>query len=292
MSTGTMAKCPLPPRSSVHPRLVDDSQVVAHSRALRARGTSSTSRAALRWSGATVTTGMLAAVLAAPAMAADTPDQTGDGATVTGKFGVEQSWAEVRTTAEGSSADLTKDPAAASRARLRVPIEIRPCVVEAEVAANGSRTITTQSPIYMPMQEGTYTTSSFYGYRIHPVLGYSKLHEGDDFAAPEGTPIYAVADGVVVETQWDSSTGYRVGIKHTLADGTEYSSYYLHQWQEDVLVSVGEEVKAGQHIGSVGNAGLSTGAHLHFEIHDSSDTPIAPSLWLAEHGAVFLGEGC
>lgn len=292
MLTGAMAECPLPPRSSVHPRLnSEESQVATYGRTQRG-GKVRRSRAAMRWSGATVTTGMLAAVLAVPVVSAATMDSEQPDSKVTGKFGVEESWAGVRSQATESAADLARDPAAASRARLRVPIEVSPCLADTGVAANGSRDITTQARIYMPLQEGTYSGTSYFGYRIHPIFGDSRLHTGDDYAAPDGTPIYSVADGVVVKAEWGDGRGFYVVIRHTLADGSQYTSWYLHQWPQNVVVSVGQEVKAGQQIGAVGNSGNSTGAHLHLEIHDSSDTPIAPSHWLAENGAVFLGEGC
>lgn len=290
MPSESKASCPFPPRSSIHRAAELESPVVSYSRTHR-RKMSAGARAALRWSGATATTGMLAAVLVGPALATTTTD-TADSDKVTGTFGAEDSWSGLRTSAEKSSADLQRDPAAASRARLRVPIEVSPCVAEVDAAANGSRDMVVQSQVYMPLREGSYTESSPFGYRLHPVLGHWKLHEGDDFAAAAGTPIYAAADGTVVTAQWDDASGFYVEIKHTMADGSEYTTAYLHQWQQDVLVSVGEEVKAGQQIGAVGNAGRSTGAHLHFEVHDASGTPIDPSAWLAQQGARFLGEDC
>lgn len=290
-----MAECPLPSRSSVHPRIGEESLLAAHGRAhavARSSGRGSRPRAAVRWSGATVTTGMLAAVLAVPAAAAVNADDTQTGDRVAGKFGVEQSWAGIRTEATANTADLTKAPAAASRARLRVPIEVSPCLADPGVAANGSRDMTAQARVYMPLQEGTYSASSYFGYRIHPIFGDYRLHEGDDYAAPDGTPIYAVADGVVTEAHWDDAAGFLVVIRHTMADGSLYYSHYLHQWESNVVVGAGQEVKAGQQIGAVGNAGNSTGAHLHLEIRDSNGTPISPSHWLEQRGAVFLGEGC
>lgn len=295
MLTDGMSECPLPSRSSVHPRLGEESPVAAYGRAQRASrsgGHRPRSRAAMRWSGATVTTGMLAAVLAGPAVAVATADDSQNGSKVAGKFGVEQSWAGLRSAAAEETADLTEEPAAASRAKLRVPVEVSPCLADTDVAANGMRDITAQARVYMPLQEGTYTASSYFGYRLHPIFGDYRLHEGDDYAAPDGTPIYAVADGVVTEAQWDSGSGFYVVIRHTMADGTQYSSSYLHQWESGVTVGVGQEVKAGQRIGAVGNSGNSTGAHLHLEIRDSSGTPISPSHWLEQRGAVFLGEDC
>ena len=294
MSYGDQVACPLPKRSSVHDRLAEESTLSAHSRGRRSNRTSSSrGRVALRWSGATATTGMLAAILAVPASAAAMPATTApDSDRVAGKFGVEQSWAEVKSSVEDTSTDLRRDPAAASRARIRVPVEVKPCAAEVDIAANGSRQMTTQQMVYMPLREGTFSGTSYYGYRIHPVYGYLKLHEGDDYAAASGTPIYAAADGVVKTVSYDSSRGNYVEIEHHMEDGSVYDSLYLHQSGGGITVSVGQTVSAGQHIGAVGSTGTSTGAHLHFEIRDSSGSSLPPSQWLETYGAVFLGEGC
>lgn len=293
MSTGSQAECPLPKRISVHGRLAEDSPVSVHARSQRAVGSGfGRSRSTLRWSGAVVTTGILAAAFTGPAAASTSSGSTADDGRVAGKFGVESSWADVTAAEVAPSEELNRDPAAASRARYRVPVEVRPCQAEVDVAANGSRQMTTQQMVYMPLREGTFSGTSYYGYRMHPVLGYYKLHEGDDYAASAGTPIYSVADGVVKTAQWDDSRGFYTVIEHTLEDGSTFESWYLHQTASSSLVTPGQKVTAGQQIGSVGSTGMSTGAHLHLEIHDSTGASVAPSYWLQDHGAVFLGEGC
>ena len=294
MSYGDQVACPLPKRSSVHDRLAEESMLSAHSRGQRSSRTpASRGRVALRWSGATATTGLLAAILAVPVATAAMPATTApDSDKVTGKFGVEQSWADVKSSVQDTSTDLRRDPAAASRARIRVPVEVKPCAAEVDVAANGSRQMTTQQMVYMPLREGTFSGTSYYGYRIHPIFGYLKLHEGDDYAAESGTPIYAVADGVVKTVSYDSSRGNYVEIEHHMEDGSVYDSLYLHQNDGGITVAVGQTVTAGEQIGAVGSTGSSTGAHLHFEVRDSSGSSLPPSQWLESYGAVFLGEGC
>ena len=104
--------------------------------------------------------------------------------------------------------------------------------------------------------------SSKYGSRKHPVLGYTRDHKGVDFAAPQGTPIPAAGSGTVVEKGWKSGYGNYIRIKH---NGT-YSTAYGHMSSFKPGVRVGTRVAQGQVVGFVGNTGLSTGAHLHYEI--------------------------
>lgn len=104
--------------------------------------------------------------------------------------------------------------------------------------------------------------SSGYGYRRHPVLGYTKLHQGIDFAAPVGTPIYASGDGVIVQQYFSSSYGNYVRIRHT----GEYSTAYAHMSRFKLGNRVGMSVRQGQVIGYVGTTGRSTGPHLHYEV--------------------------
>lgn len=107
---------------------------------------------------------------------------------------------------------------------------------------------------------------------------WGRSHNGIDIAGPIGTPIYAVTDGVVEEAGAASGFGLVVKIRHP--DGTE--SVYGHVNQ--MFVSVGDEVEAGEQIAEIGNRGQSTGPHLHFEIYDTDDTPMNPRPWLQDHG--------
>ena len=102
---------------------------------------------------------------------------------------------------------------------------------------------------------------SGFGWRIHPVYKTEKFHTGIDFAAAEGTPIYATGDGVVEKAD-DMETGYgnHVVINH----GFGYESLYGHMSR--MAVTVGEKVKRGQVIGYVGCSGMCTGDHVHYEV--------------------------
>jgi murein DD-endopeptidase MepM/ murein hydrolase activator NlpD len=103
---------------------------------------------------------------------------------------------------------------------------------------------------------------SGFGVRRHPILGYLKMHTGVDWAAPNGTPIYAAGQGTVEKAGWESGYGKYVRIRH--ANG--YQTAYGHMSGFARGIRAGVRVHQGQIIGYVGSTGLSTGAHLHYEI--------------------------
>ncbi len=103
-------------------------------------------------------------------------------------------------------------------------------------------------------------TSSF-GMRMHPLLGYSRMHQGIDFGAPTGTPIYAAADGVVSFSGRHGGHGNYVRINHSGNIGTGYAH------MSRIVARNGQRVRQGQLIGYVGSTGLSTGPHLHYELY-------------------------
>ena len=103
---------------------------------------------------------------------------------------------------------------------------------------------------------------SGFGLRRHPVLGYTKMHTGVDWAAPSGTPIYASGNGTVEKVGWESGYGKYVRIRHT----NGYETAYGHMTAYARGIEEGTRVRQGQVIGFVGSTGLSTGSHLHYEI--------------------------
>ncbi|WP_062016534.1 M23 family metallopeptidase [Aureimonas sp. AU4] len=111
-----------------------------------------------------------------------------------------------------------------------------------------------------PVPKGRF--SSPFGSRRHPILGYSRMHWGVDWAAPRGTPILASGAGVVEHAGWTTGNGQQTVIKH--ANG--YETSYSHQSQIAKGVVPGARVRQGQIIGYVGSTGLSTGNHLHYEV--------------------------
>ena len=104
--------------------------------------------------------------------------------------------------------------------------------------------------------------SSRFGMRRHPILGYSRMHQGIDFAAPRGTPIYAAGDGVIESAGRNGGYGKYVRIRHN----STYKTAYGHMSRIAKRARRGKRVRQGQVIGFVGSTGRSTGPHLHYEV--------------------------
>ena len=117
--------------------------------------------------------------------------------------------------------------------------------------------------------------SSSFGWRRHPITGRHSMHEGLDFSAPKGTPIYAASPGVVTVARYLPGYGKTVEIHH----GNGLQTRYAHA--SSISVKVGELVTKGQQIARVGSTGRSTGAHLHFEVRVAGH-PLDPTLFLEE----------
>lgn len=116
-------------------------------------------------------------------------------------------------------------------------------------------------------------TSSPFGWRIHPILGYRRFHAGLDFAASYGSTIRAADAGIVIFAGWYGGYGRAVIIDH----GQGITTLYGHT--SELYVDEGQQVKRGQAIAAVGSTGLSTGPHLHFEVRRHG-TPINPADYL------------
>jgi murein DD-endopeptidase MepM/ murein hydrolase activator NlpD len=113
-------------------------------------------------------------------------------------------------------------------------------------------------------------TSNF-GYRVHPILGYTRLHKGVDFAAPKGTPVMAAGSGKVIKAGYNGHYGNYILIRHN----ANYSTAYAHLQKYHPSVHKNAQVKQGAIIGYVGNTGRTTAPHLHFELHKNGK-PINP----------------
>lgn len=127
--------------------------------------------------------------------------------------------------------------------------------------------------------DGARITSSF-GMRLHPILGFMRMHDGIDFGAPLGAPVLAAGDGVVEEARWSSGYGRWLKLGH--AAGIETGYGHLSAWAAGIAPGV--HVRQGQVVGYVGESGLATGPHLHYEVFQAGrhvDPAAVASLRLA-----------
>ena len=132
--------------------------------------------------------------------------------------------------------------------------------------ADASRPAQSTSGLMMPAN-GPIT--SYFGYRYHPILHFTRFHAGVDIGAGWGSPIVAAGDGQVVSAGWSGGYGREVEIAH----GGGVTSLYGHM--SEIVAQPGSFVRAGQLIGYVGSSGLSTGPHLHFEVRQGGQ-PVNP----------------
>lgn len=119
--------------------------------------------------------------------------------------------------------------------------------------------------------------TSQYGTRKHPITGVTKLHDGTDFGAPSGTPIYAAAAGTVVAARTAGGYGQQVVLDHGLLAGQALGTSYSHMSR--MAARPGQSVQAGEVIGYVGSTGMSTGPHLHFMVYREG-RPVDPMGYL------------
>lgn len=119
-----------------------------------------------------------------------------------------------------------------------------------------------RKPLLRTPVDAVRITSGF-GMRFHPILGYSRMHRGVDFAAPIGTAVYAAGDGVVVKAGPSHGYGNYIEIEHN----QQYATAYGHLSGYAKGLHEGEHVRQGEVIGYVGMTGLATGPHLHYEVH-------------------------
>lgn len=125
-------------------------------------------------------------------------------------------------------------------------------------------------PIISPVK--CSVVSSSFGMRWHPVYRVRKFHTGIDLAKAKGTPVYATGNGIVIRKGYNSGYGNFIEIRHTGG----FRSFYAHL--SKTLVSVGDSVYITQQIGCVGNTGITTGYHLHYEIRKGKRF-LSPAEW-------------
>lgn len=112
--------------------------------------------------------------------------------------------------------------------------------------------------------------------RLHPILNYSRLHAGRDYAGNTGTPVVAAASGTIISAGWTGGGGNTIRINHGIINGVNLVTSYLHL---NGFAVRGGSVSRGQVIGYIGSTGLSTGPHLHFETYEDG-VPRDPRRWL------------
>ena len=133
--------------------------------------------------------------------------------------------------------------------------------------------------IQWPFPEGSPISSGFGPRHVSGCGACSTFHEGLDFTPGAGTPIHSIADGVVSLVDLGGLLGNHVVIDHVI-NGQVVQSVYAHMKYGSITVAMGQTVTAGQVIGEVGSTGISTGAHLHLEVH-LGGVPVDPYIWLS-----------
>ncbi|QMS87505.1 peptidoglycan DD-metalloendopeptidase family protein [Nostoc edaphicum CCNP1411] len=145
-------------------------------------------------------------------------------------------------------------------------------VAEAQAKTNSRTSVIIRGTGVMAYPSNASTSSPF-GWRMHPVLGYRRFHAGLDFAASYGSTIRAADSGTVIFAGWYGGYGRAVIIDH----GNGITTLYGHS--SELYVADGQAVERGQAIAAVGSTGLSTGPHLHFEVRRNG-TPVDPTNYL------------
>ena len=128
----------------------------------------------------------------------------------------------------------------------------------------------TDFPVVFPIKNPVI--SSGFGMRKHPIYKVRKFHTGIDLSKPKGTPVYASGNGIVTRKGYNSGYGYYIEIKHA----GNFNSFYAHL--SKTMVSIGDSVTVTKQIACVGNTGISTGNHLHYEVRKGNRF-LNPSEW-------------
>lgn len=176
--------------------------------------------------------------------------------------------AETADAATGSTPDMPTRT-------LEVPAHVAPSLVTRDTVS-----VVVPPAVVWPVERNSRITDSF-GPRVAPTAGASTNHQGVDFTPGFGAPIYAVATGVVAEavTVDSGGCGIRIRLDHDIR-GEKVSTVYCHLAEGSVRVTQGQTVPIGTVIGAVGNTGVSTGPHLHFEVRPNGGAAVDPIDWL------------
>lgn len=147
-------------------------------------------------------------------------------------------------------------------------------------AARDTFEVSTVPVIQWPVG-GDHSYSSDFGRRVSPTAGASSDHKGVDLTPGYGTEVEGIADGTITQAGRSNGLGYSVTVEHVI-DGQRITTVYGHMAAGSLRVTMGQVIERGTVIGLVGSTGVSTGAHLHFEVHIDG-VPIDPYAWISEH---------
>jgi murein DD-endopeptidase MepM/ murein hydrolase activator NlpD len=217
---------------------------------------------------AMVFVGLMAVATSIPANALLTPEQVAQMA-MESQYGLLDDVDGQSIIASGSDATIGRDGVSVTNG-----FQLSMRRTELSYTNNPNANIQWPFHITVPIADG-------YGYRVAPCDGCSSDHKGVDFDPGQGAPIMAIADGTVIQTveSW-GGLGYYVVVAHNI-NGESFESWYGHMYQGSIAVSVGQNVKLGEILGLVGDTGMSTGAHLHLEIHMNGE-PVDPFAFITE----------
>lgn len=188
-----------------------------------------------------------------------TPVDAADAAVTTAAEERAQQLGTTATTIQDTSEKIVKERKAAAARAKKLAAE-KAAKAKAAAEAKAKAEAARRAATFFWPTKGSITSP--WGMRLHPILGYKRMHGGADIGGTCNQPIYAVQDGVVTKAASSSQSGNNIRIDHGTYKGAEVETAYLHM--NRFAVRVGQRVERGQVIGTVGSTGLSTACHLHF----------------------------
>lgn len=224
---------------------------------------------------ALLSAGLFVVATSIPASAFQTPTTIAAGSTSTVTKTTVSSTIDGQSleVAAGASTDVTRDSFSAVSLK---EVPLFNYTKDLSYTVNNSGKIRWPFPIAVPLGD-------LFGPRAAPCAGCSTFHHGTDFQPGDGAPVYAIADGVVTESEYSGSLGQHVAIEHTI-NGKTFTSIYGHMQAGSSKLKVGDKVKKSDIVGLVGSTGESTGPHLDFEI-DIAGVPVDSFVWLKANTA-------
>lgn len=274
------AKAPRAPKATKTPKTPTGPKAISPANpAARTRSTSAPATRTQRTSRLTVVSAIAAVVLfASSAMPAHASANTSMATSTIAPTVRTQDYAVTQAVA---SASTSRDGFTVNEAKQVVVAAPKGTGALTAGAVNSGAEVTIGGEVRSPFP-GPVRMSSGFGWRSAPCGACSSLHQGLDFNPGMGAPIGAVAAGTVRVSGTYFSYGQTVIVDHVV-DGRKVSTLYGHMIPGSSPLRVGDQVDAGQFLGSVGSSGVSTGAHLHLEVLMDGTLPIDPRAWIESH---------